>query len=52
MPNTGKTYILGNNQALKGLGGTFIKIPTLNTNEEDKLHDWLIPLSVDIGQTK
>ena len=43
MENMEKTYILGNSQVLKELGGSFISIPALNTNEEYKVHDWLIP---------
>lgn len=42
MKNMGKTYILGNSETLKELSGTFIEIPLLNTNEDSKLHDWLV----------
>ena len=45
MLNMGKTFILGNNQALKELEGVFIQIPLdLKTNEEDKIHNWLVPI--------
>lgn len=44
MPNTGKTYILGNSKSLAELDGTFVEIPTLNINEEVKIHNWIVQL--------
>lgn len=39
-----KTFILGNNQHLKSLSKHFVEIPILNTNEEEKIHNWLIEI--------
>lgn len=44
MQNMERTYILGNNNSLLELGGTFIEIPSLNTNEDQKIHNWLIQI--------
>lgn len=44
MQNMERTFILGNSQILKELGGTFIEFPTFNINEENKIHDWVIQL--------
>jgi DNA-binding NarL/FixJ family response regulator len=37
-----RTFILGNNNSLKELGGSFIEIP--NLKNEVKIHDWIIEL--------
>lgn len=44
MQNMEGVYILGKNLSLHELGGTFIQIPDLKANEEDKIHNWIISL--------